>query len=76
MRKQKLILMILLIAILISAVVSFAGAQENIRIAMLVKNLGNAFFEACRDGGLEASKELGGVNLFIKDPPHQLLKAR
>ena len=64
MKKQKFILMIVLIAIFISSVVSFAVAQENVRIAMLVKNLGNAFFEACRDGGVEASEELGGVEFI------------
>ena len=67
MKKQKFILTILLIAILIASVVSFAGA-ENVRIAMLVKNLGNAFFEACRDGGLEASKELGGIEFIFQGP--------
>ena len=76
MKKQKFILMIVLIAIFISSVVSFAVAQENVRIAMLVKNLGNAFFEACRDGGLEASKNLAELNLFFKDPPHQLPRVR
>ena len=58
MKKQKLILTVVLIAIFISSMVSFTGAKENVRIAMLVKNLGNAFFEACRDGGLEAAEEL------------------
>jgi rhamnose transport system substrate-binding protein len=67
MKKQKFILTILLIAILIASVVSFAGA-ENVRIAMLVKNLGNAFFEACRDGGLEASEELGGIEFIFQGP--------
>ena len=68
MKKQKFILTIVLIAIFISSVVSFAGAKENVRIAMLVKNLGNAFFEACRDGGLEAAEELGGVELIYQGP--------
>jgi len=68
MKKQKFILTIVLIAIFISSVVSFAGAQENVRIAMLVKNLGNAFFEACRDGGLEAAKELGGIEFIFQGP--------
>ncbi len=68
MKKQKFILTIVLIAIFISSVVSFAGAKENVRIAMLVKNLGNAFFEACRDGGLEAAEELGGIELIYQGP--------
>lgn len=44
-----------------------AGAS-NIRVAMVVKNLGNGFFEAARDGGLEAAKELGGVEVIYTGP--------
>jgi rhamnose transport system substrate-binding protein len=33
-----------------------------------VKNLGNGFFEAARNGGLEAAKELGGVELIYTGP--------
>jgi rhamnose transport system substrate-binding protein len=35
---------------------------------MVVKNLGNGFFEAARDGGQEAAKELGGVELIYTGP--------
>jgi rhamnose transport system substrate-binding protein len=68
MKKQRFILTLILLAIFISAIVSFAGAEGTTRIAMLVKNLGNAFFEACRDGGLEAAKELGGIELIYQGP--------
>ena len=34
-------------------------AADKMRIAMVVKALGIGFFDACRDGGLEAAKELG-----------------
>lgn len=44
-----------------------ASAQE-LRVAMVVKNLGNGFFEAARDGGNEAAKELGGVKLIYTGP--------
>jgi rhamnose transport system substrate-binding protein len=45
------------------------GAKEGIRIAMVVKNLGNSFFEACRDGGLEAIDDLGGnIELIYQGP--------
>jgi hypothetical protein len=30
--------------------------------------LGNSFFEAVRDGGLEAAKELGGVDVIYQGP--------
>jgi len=68
MKKQRFILTVILLAIFISAIVSFAGAEGTTRIAMLVKNLGNAFFEACRDGGLEAAKELGGIEFIFQGP--------
>lgn len=50
-----------------------AGTQESqakgaMKVAMVVKNLGNSFFEACRDGGLEAAKEIGGVELIYQGP--------
>lgn len=42
--------------------------EEVMRIAMVPKNLGNAFFEAARDGGLEAAAELGNVELIFTGP--------
>lgn len=45
-----------------------AQAQDKVRIAMVVKNLGNAFFDAARDGGLEAAAELGDVELIYTGP--------
>jgi rhamnose transport system substrate-binding protein len=59
---------------LLAVGLAFGGAKKeaatstNIRVAMIVKNLGNSFFEACRDGGLEAAKELGGVELIYQGP--------
>lgn len=45
-----------------------AFAQEKKRIAMVVKALGIGFFDACRDGGQEAAKELGNVELIYTGP--------
>ena len=45
-----------------------AFAADKLRIAMVVKALGNGFFDACRDGGLEAAKELGNVDLIYTGP--------
>ncbi len=45
-----------------------AFAADNIRVAMVVKSLGNGFFDACRDGGQEAAKELGNVELIYTGP--------
>jgi rhamnose transport system substrate-binding protein len=38
------------------------------RIAMVVKNLGNSYFDACRDGAMEAAKELGGIEIIYTAP--------
>jgi rhamnose transport system substrate-binding protein len=48
----------------------FAGSAgaAGLRIALVVKNLGNGFFEAARTGGLEAGKELGGVEVIYTGP--------
>ncbi len=45
-----------------------ASAATPIRIAMVVKALGIGFFDACRDGGLEAAKELGDCELIYTGP--------
>ncbi len=73
MKKTKLILMALLIGFCVTSLVFSGGQKEvekegKIRIAMVVKNLGNSFFEACRDGGLEAAEEIGGVELIYQGP--------
>jgi rhamnose transport system substrate-binding protein len=45
-----------------------ARAAGNIRVAMVVEALGIGFFDACRDGGQEAAKELGNVDLIYTGP--------
>lgn len=44
-----------------------AIASDKLRIALVVKSLGNGFFEAARDGAVEASKELG-VEIIYTGP--------
>jgi rhamnose transport system substrate-binding protein len=44
------------------------ASAEDLRVAMVVKNLGNGFFEAARDGGMEAAKQLGGVKVIYTGP--------
>ena len=56
------------LALGVVALSSMGQAQNRVRIAMLVKNLGNGFFEAARDGGQEAAKELGNVELIYTGP--------
>ena len=43
-------------------------AAENKRIAMIVKNLGNSYFDACAEGAKEAAKELGGIEIIYTAP--------
>lgn len=72
MKLQRIVILGLIIA-LVTAGFAFAnGAKEapkgNLKVALVVKNLGNSFFEAVRDGGLEAAKELGGVDVIYQGP--------
>lgn len=47
---------------------STALSAKPIRIAMVVKALGIGFFDACRDGGEEAARELGNCKLIYTGP--------
>jgi rhamnose transport system substrate-binding protein len=73
-QRQKWALLALLALVLGGAVLLARGRSQpetktsGLRVAMVVKNLGNGFFEAARDGGLEAAKELGGVELIYTGP--------
>jgi rhamnose transport system substrate-binding protein len=48
----------------------FAGiaCAEGKRIAMVVKNLGNSYFDACSKGAMEAAKEAGGFEIIYTAP--------
>jgi rhamnose transport system substrate-binding protein len=45
-----------------------AAAEGKYRVALLVKNLGNGFFDAAHQGGEEAAKELGDLQLIYTGP--------
>lgn len=45
-----------------------ALAQEDMRIALVVKALGIGFFEAAAEGAQEAANELGGVEIIYTGP--------
>jgi len=38
------------------------------RVAMVVKNLGNSYFDACANGAMEAAAELGGMEIIYTAP--------
>src|SRR5271157_6341813 len=45
-----------------------AMAADKVRVAMVVKALGIGFFDSCRDGGEDAAKEFGNVELIYTGP--------
>jgi ABC-type sugar transport system substrate-binding protein len=45
-----------------------AAPSGQLRLVLLVKSLGNGFFEAVADGGQEAAKELGNVTSIYQGP--------
>jgi len=69
-------LLLLLTAGLFAASFAFATGQKEssaaaggkIRIAMVVKSLGNSFFDAVHQGGEQAAKEIGNVELIYQGP--------
>lgn len=55
------------VAFAIAAMTSMANAAD-VRIALVVKSLGNGFFEAANKGAEEAAKEIGGVQIIYTGP--------
>ncbi len=47
---------------------NIAQAQDNVRIALVVKALGIGFFEAAAEGANEAAEELGNVEIIYTGP--------
>lgn len=54
--------------LLLCGVLAFGVSAKDFTIGMLVKNVGNPFFEACARGGQEACDELGNTFIF-QGPP-------
>jgi rhamnose transport system substrate-binding protein len=50
------------------AAMSSAASAADMKIALVVKSLGNGFFEAANKGAQEAAKELGGVEIIYTGP--------
>ncbi len=75
MRRVKVLLSVLVVGLFVGSYAFATGQPEgtaaktgNIRIALVVKNLGNSFFDAVHDGGVEAAKELGNVDVIYQGP--------
>ncbi len=45
-----------------------AAADQDLKLVLLVKSLGNGFFEAVADGGVEAASELGNAESIYMGP--------
>jgi rhamnose transport system substrate-binding protein len=52
----------------LAAASTTAAAADKVKIAMVVKSLGNGFFDAAHEGGNAAAKELGDVELIYTGP--------
>ena len=61
-------IMLVLLAAGTLAVSGMAAAAEKIKIAMVVKSLGNGFFDAAHEGAREAAKQLGDVDIIYTGP--------
>ena len=66
--KLSKVLSTLVPAALLALQVGPALAADKVKIAMVVKSLGNGFFDAAHEGGNEAAKELGDVELIYTGP--------
>jgi rhamnose transport system substrate-binding protein len=69
--KNKNIKRLLLAVAAAGVLVGVAGCEkkpEKTRIAMVVKNLGNGFFDAAHAGADEAAKQLGNVEVIYTGP--------
>jgi rhamnose transport system substrate-binding protein len=68
MRTTRWLTWALTAAVLAASIGGGSASAEELRVAMVVKNLGNGFFEAARDGGMEAAKQIGGVKVIYTGP--------
>jgi rhamnose transport system substrate-binding protein len=69
MKRRAFILGLAALSTAAIGVASLTDAQaRRYKIAMLVKSLGNGFFEAARTGGEEAAKQLGNVDFIYTGP--------
>jgi rhamnose transport system substrate-binding protein len=53
-----------------------AAYAENVKIALVVKSLGNGFFDAANKGAEEAAKELGGIDIIYTGPTKATAEAQ
>ena len=61
-------IMLVLLAVCTLAINGAAAAADKIKIALVVKSLGNGFFDAAHEGAKEAAKQLGDVEIIYTGP--------
>ncbi|MBC3917205.1 rhamnose ABC transporter substrate-binding protein [Undibacterium sp. CY18W] len=62
---------VLLAAIALSMLGALQGCEQKsdkVKIAIVVKNLGNGFFDAAHEGAKEAAKQIGNVEIIYTGP--------
>jgi rhamnose transport system substrate-binding protein len=73
-KQVRLGVLVLLLGLALVVSAFAAGTKETgkamgpVKIALLVKNLGNPFFDAVDTGGKEAAKELGNIDVIYQGP--------
>lgn len=68
MNIRRLLLAAMAVGVLGATVAGCEKKPEKTRIAMVVKNLGNGFFDAAHQGAEEAAKQLGNVEIIYTGP--------
>lgn len=70
MKKTVLILMVAILSMgmLFAQGASEAAAKDQYEIIILVKSMGNGFFDACFKGSEEAAAELGNIKTTYMGP--------
>ncbi len=63
-------------AALSAAMFANTAYAENVKIALVVKSLGNGFFDAANKGAEEAAKELGDVDIIYTGPTKATAEAQ
>ena len=52
------------VALAAPAIITTRARAADKRIALIVKNLGNSYFDACANGAKEAAAEIGGIEII------------
>jgi len=75
MRKFKIVFVVALVSLFVASFAFATGQKESttapggkVRIAILVKSLGNSFFDAVHQGAVQAAQELGNVDIIYQGP--------